>query len=420
MIRRISSPFFLLAALGAVAFAANLPAAWRSWRFSRAIDSRNYSGPAEIAIPVDLFSRSQNHLSDLRLIDENGSEIPYVLSVERADNPLVRSSPAKLHENSFVPGQFTQIILEVQTDSLFHNTVRVDTPEADFMNWVEVAASDDTRLWRIVKERTPISRFRKEGLEGNQTIHYSDTSARFLRLRIQEPAYQFPVTSVQVLAYETREPERTPVPAQFQMDSSAPAGMTRWTADLQTNAIPITELAFTTATPEFFRPLRLSTSSDGKEWLMQAGGEIYRYKLGNTLEESLRVRFSESSGARFWRAEVLNGNNTPLSDVTLSLLMAPRKILFQAMPQRIYRLLYGNAKAAAPQYDLQRIFAYQGKPAALILQPGLEEATANYADPRPYTERHPRLLWVALGVAVALLGFAAVRALRAPSPPAPQ
>jgi hypothetical protein len=39
----------------------------------------------------------------------------------------------------------------------------------------------------------------------------------------------------------------------------------------------------------------------------------------------------------------------------------------------------------------------------------------NYVDPNPFTERHPNLLWAALGLAVILLGYAAVRALRAPA-----
>jgi len=51
---------------------------------------------------------------------------------------------------------------------------------------------------------------------------------------------------------------------------------------------------------------------------------------------------------------------------------------------------------------------------------GTEEPTSNYADPRPFTERHPNLLWLALAIAVVLLGYAALRALRTPNAPTPQ
>ena len=112
--------------------------------------------------------------------------------------------------------------------------------------------------------------------------------------------------------------------------------------------------------------------------------------------------------------EILNGNDAPLSSAAPSLIMIPRRIFFQPASGQGYRLIYGNHKAAVPQYDLQKIWTYKGKPAALIIKPGTEEATMNYADPRPFTERHPNLLWFALGLAIVLLGYAALRAMRTP------
>ncbi|MGH9676377.1 MAG: DUF3999 family protein [Candidatus Acidiferrum sp.] len=418
MSRRI--PFVLLsfAALAATALSGDLPSAWRSWRYSRSVPQSNNSGPVELPLPADLLAHSGNHLADLRLIDDLGKEVPYVLFVDRGGDPLIRSTTATLRENSFVPGKFTQIVLEVQTSSVFHNTVRIDTPETDFINWVEVAASDDAHLWRIVKARAPISRFRRENLEGSQTIHYSDNASRYLRLRIFEPDHQFAVTGAAVLSYDTREPLRTSIPAAFQLDPSAPSGVTRWQTDSSADRLPVTEVDFTTTQAEFYRAVRILTSEDGKEWNFRCGGEIYRYKLGEKIEESLRVRFGEDWGPRFWRVEILNGNDTPLSDALPSMVMIPRAVHFQPEPDRSYRLLYGNDRAAAPQYDLAHIFNYKGKLVTAIVTPGAEESTSNYADPRPYTERHPNLLWLALCVAVVLLGYTAFRALRTPPAPA--
>jgi hypothetical protein len=415
MNRRTVFLSMVLAAFASVALAGDLPSAWRSWRFSRSIPQRTYSGPMEIALPGDLLAHSNNHLSDLRLIDDQGHEVPYDLYVDRGGDPTIHSAPAKLHENSFVPGQFTQVVLEIQTDSLFHNTVRIDTPETDFINWVEVAASDDAHLWRIVKARAPISRFRKENLEGSQTIHYSENASRFLRLRIFESAHQFPVTGAAVLTYDTREPSRAPVPAAFAMDASAPPDVTRWSTDLSTDQLPVTQVVFATTQPEFYRAVRILTSADGKEWQTKCGGEIFRYKVGEKLEESLRVGFPENWGGRYWRVEILNGNDAPLTDAMPSFEMVQRLAVFQPAEGRSYRLIYGNAAVLAPRYDLGRIFQYQGKPLALILTAGPEEATSNYADPRPYTERHPNILWSALAVAVILLAYAAFRALRTPT-----
>jgi len=415
MNRKLPFVLLTLAALVSTTFAADLPSAWRAWRYSRTLSQTAASGPAEIPLSVDILAHSGNHLDDLRLIDDHGHEVPYLVKVDRGADPVVRSTPAKLRENSYVLGQFTQVVLEIQGDnSVFHNTVRIDTPETDFINWVEVSTSDDARLWRIVKARAPISRFRKEGLEGSQTIHYSDTASRYLRLRIFEPSRQFAVTGAEILSSDMREPARELVNANFQSDSSAPPNVSRWQADLSNNPLPITEVVFSTKQPEFYRAVRVLTSEEGKEWNFRCGGEIYRYKLGAKIEESLRIRFYEDWGPRFWRVEVLNGNDTPLTDAMPSLVLTPRRLFFLAAQGHTYRLIYGNAAATSPQYDLGHFPSVQGDVPASVLAVGNEERTSNYADPRPYSERHPNLLWLALGGAVALLAYAAIRALRAP------
>jgi hypothetical protein len=96
--------------------------------------------------------------------------------------------------------------------------------------------------------------------------------------------------------------------------------------------------------------------------------------------------------------------------------MTSRNLYFEQKPGRSYRLIYGNARAETPRYDLERLVSVEAKikPVIPIAELGPEELTANYADPRPFTERHPNVLWLALGLAVALLGYAAMRSLKPP------
>jgi len=423
MSRRFFSLLLPIALLSAAAVcAADLPGAWRSWRYSRLIDSPHSGVLNYLNIGPELFAHSENHLADLRIVDDLGAEIAYD-SRSAATPPLPRPLAATLRENSFVPGQFTQVVVDLGDHADFHNSIRLQTPESDFINWVEVAASDDARTWRIVKARAPISRFRKENLEGNQTIHYSENNARYLRLRISEPAQQFPVTAAEVFPSSSagQEPlaatNSTPLTALLSPDTTSPPSRTQWTVDLGSDRIPVAQLDFTSDQPEFYRAVRISNSPDGKEWQVVAGGEIYRFKAGVKLEESLRVHFPELWGPRYWRVEILNGNDAPITSARMSLAMTRHFLLFHPQEHRIYRLLYGNARVSTPQYDFARTLHIG--PNEVLYQPGfgLEELTANYADPRPFTERHPALLWIALGIAVLLLAYSALRALRAPPAP---
>jgi hypothetical protein len=294
------------------------------------------------------------------------------------------------------------------------NTYEIATPATDFMYWVETAVSDDAHLWRIIDARSPISRFRKHGLNGNQTVHFDGYSnERFLRIHILNREAQFPVDSVQVFSRSTSESPRSVIPAIFSPEQTSEKTESRWSVDLHTPTLPVSELLFATDQPEFYRAVRLSSSQDDNEWNFVAGGEIYRYHQAGNSRESLRIDFPETF-ARSWRAEVINGDDPPLSNATLEFRGADRFLTFRAERSHSYRLLYGNDRASAPHYDFARVFDPSEKKVLPMARLGPEEITLNYADPRPFTERHPNLLWTVVGIAVVLLAFAALRALRSP------
>jgi hypothetical protein len=426
--RGLAFVLFILA-LRVAAFATDLPSPWRSWRYSRPIVGFPGSDrtPVTIRLPLDFFAHGDVHGSDLRIVDDRGQEDPYFLSVPQGESSA-ETRPSEILERSFVSGHFTQLVIRVTDKPLLEashgatleqlqpepwfNTYRIATPESDFMFWVETSVSDDAHQWRIVDRRSPISRFRKHGLEGNQTVQFEgDSNQRFLRLRIFDPDRQFPVDAVEVLSRSSSEPPRTLIPAVFRAEQSADSTENRRCADLNSPNLPISEVDFSTDQPAFYRAVRISTSNDRKEWSFRAAGEVYRFHQAGKAKESLRITFPETF-ARFWCVDVVNGNDQHLANLGLELRGIERSVTFQLEPDRTYRLIYGNRRAFSPHYDFARIFDWKGIVPVASLGP--EEVTANYADPRPYTERHPLFLWFVVGIAVVTLGYTALRALRAP------
>jgi len=185
MKRRLISLLAAIAALGSAAFATELPSAWRAWKYSRAIVGvpTDMHDPVSLHLPWDLFAHSEAHGVDLRIVDEGGHETPFTLASNQIGEPRMVVRPSQIIERSFVPGQFTQIVIRVtdrppldkshgvtlrQLDAEpWFNTYRISTPENDFMYWVETAVSDDAHEWRVIDGRSPISRFRKHRLEGD-------------------------------------------------------------------------------------------------------------------------------------------------------------------------------------------------------------------------------------------------------------
>jgi hypothetical protein len=258
-------------------------------------------------------------------------------------------------------------------------------------------------------------------VDGTQTIPIQGLSSRYVRVRIADPSGQFPVSGISVLHEETYKVPTKKIPAAFTTEKSSDPTESFWRAALASPNQPVSEVELRTDSAEFYRGVRVSSSVDGTEWSYWGSGVIYRYKQDDKTRESLRIEFPEISGNRFVRVEVINGNDQPLANVTLILAAVPRTLLFKQSAGQDYRLLYGNEKAGRPQYDLAHYLQFgPSKPVYRTLTLGPEQETVNYRDPRPFTERHPEVLWSALGLAVVLIGLTALKTLRSAGTPAPR
>jgi len=408
----------LTAAAACIATAADLPDRWRAWRYSRVVsantsDAWQSAAPAEIPLPWDIFAHCQASCADLRLIEVSGREVPFELRTAR-ETATSESFTTRIIESSFVAGQYTQIVGDLGQQAPFYSVVRVDTGEPDFIVWAEVALSDDAKTWRVVEPRAPIARFRKRSVNGTQTIPFQGLNSRYLRVRIFETAQQFPVTGLTVFSPSEAHPlERIPVPASFTPAKTGDDTEPAWTADLASSHIPVSQLRFTTDSPEFYRAVRVAASADGKEWFDHGSGCIYRYQQAGAIREKLSIDFPEWPENQLLRVEVINNSDQPLRGVALSLYAIPRKLLFKPQPGATYKILYGNQRATAPQYDLGRYLdAGPAKPVYEKVSLGNEEITVNYQDPRPFSERHPEVLWISLAIAIVLIGVTAIKTLR--------
>jgi hypothetical protein len=392
---------FLVVA-GAVAATA-LPDAWQNWQFLREIKTSAVQRPqlVEIALRNDVYEGAQANLNDLRIVDDQGREVAYVfLSAASIPEPFQVGS--KIIERSHSPGKYSQVVVDLGKATgekgavAKHSMATLDVAGDNFFAWVEVAVSDDAKDWRVVKDQAPIFRFRAEGREGTQTVNYPQTSAQYLRLRVLDTKSPSTINGVSIFD---------------DLRDEAIAQRSAWRVDLPAAGIPITQVRFTTSQEEFDRSVQISTSADGRQWQSTGGGDIYRFRQNGKVSEQLNVQVQPSLMNRIWRIEVVNGNDAPLEGLHAELMTTPRRILFRQQPGRTYTLIYGQPLAKEPQYDLGLIVSRRTTGATQV-ELGESQTNSGYVDPQPWTEKHSALLWIALGLAAVLLGYAAIGALR--------
>ena len=114
------------------------------------------------------------------------------------------------------------------------------------------------------------------------------------------------------------------------------------------------------------------------------------------------------------RLTMQNGDDAPVALHAVTLLMRERRLCFLRKPDTSYTLRYDDPSLGPPQYDLTPIEAAGANASVSTLGP--EHAlTPEIAEVRPFTERHPVMLWVALILVVGTLGIVALRSARSSS-----
>ena len=385
-----------------------LPHKWRHWKYFRWIRVSESSEARLVAlmVPVEVYTQAEPRLADLRIIDDRGNEVPFA-EITFPGSTRTTYLPRRALEARYVPGQYTEYVLDLGPRPLPCDFLALTGSAMNPPALAEIDASNDGRDWRPARTRAAI------GVWPNPVLAFPATSARFLRLRIFYRKERFTLQAMAAGKQARIPPDRVPVTTLVEPEPSTTSLTTLWRIDLR-GTTPVDEADFDTTQPAFSRHAGIFASADGQYWKLAGEGVIFRTVGGSTPAERLSVAFAPRRG-RYWRIELRNENDPPLAGVRLRLSMTPRRLVFRQEPGRTFRLLYGQSEAPSPQYDLPQTVSEETLRAApLLASVAREQTDVDWIDPRPWSEKHGAVLWLATILAVLILGLAAVRALRAP------
>lgn len=409
---RVTAGWLAAIVLGAVSVQAQLPEAWRHWQYAAPIEVTPAEEPrfVSVLVPDPVTAAAARDWADLRVIDEAAREVPYVLEVRDARERREWRA-ARLLDPGFVPGQYSQAVLDLGPDPGVHNAVVLELGGTeDIQAGLQIAVSDDGQSWQIAAGSVPIFRLREASRGERTDATYPASRARYVRLRILEGRRQVAITSARI-AHEVVTPaERAPAgvalaptPQDGQSNESV------WVSAGDGAERRVAEIRFETSALQLSRPVALETADEHDRWRRVATGEIRR--VPGSPDRRLSIQFPEAVGRR-WRVTVRNGDDPAVPDLAPVLYMTPRRVVFRQEPGHTYRLIYGHARPDRPGYDLARLTSPDVLAAAAPAALGTPVVNADFVDATPWTERHPAVVWVAVAAAVLLLGAMAVRTLR--------
>jgi hypothetical protein len=331
----------------------------------------------QVPLSPDLLKQCRIDCTDLRVLDLEGREIPYVI-LKNAFSP----EPAKTYDltikNYASETDSATLTLELPKQHEPIEQLDLDITGRDFTKRATVYGSDNGRDWRRLAEDA-VYDFSSQVDLRKTSISFEKTDHRFYRLKLtDEPASKDPGRSIR-LTYDGLDFTANDVKAK-KLKINRVLGSTRSgkakpdvfdealfkefrssrdekgkTILLLEAGLPFEKIEFTIAGPSYYyRNVQIYSSETGKEdsFRMLTQGVIYRFPLGRSDQE--RSFIEHSSGRHlFYRIVLDNGDNPPLEVSAVKFRWVRRNLYFVAISgEGPYRLYLGNAGLERPNYDL--------------------------------------------------------------------
>ena len=368
------------------------------------------TGPGQHYLVVDesVWQNARPDLGDLRLYNGD-TEVPHALTIQRDSLEHDRRS-VRVLQQSRVEDK-TQFMIDM-SGGVEYDHIDLQLGARNFIARATVEGQDDPHgtHWATLARQT-LYDFSRENLGRNSMLRLPLSNYKYLRVTIDGP-----VSPAQVLSASSEFREEQKAIWRDVANSRQPTTHSRDTtlAFIVPQNVPVERLLLEIDADQanFLREVEITGDKD----LRLGVGEISKVRMvrdGNKIDtEKLDVGFS-TFGERTVTVTIHNGDDQPLKLKSARLQQYERRIYFNAPQSGQLKLYYGDEKLDPPVYDYARLFQQDKNAGEAKLGP--EEQNAAYQgrpDERPWTERHPAVLWIAIIAAVLILGAVALRSMK--------
>ena len=443
----------LLAVLLWQAAAANEPPVAQpgAMQYERAIrvaggERQGGAGQACAVLDAAIFAHAASSLTDLRIFPaqwasagSSAHELPYAITLSEAASEETEAARVL---NLGASGARIVFDLEMPERAYTGVTLDLDPEVHDFIATATVSGSDALGGKATALGSFTLFDLASQGLSRDTTIPLQELTFRYLHIELNfayapgVEADHWPFSPTIVLGASV--PPSREAQSVYTTVAETASIATKGRESVATFAVParvpVERVFFAVApgfTGNFSRDVKVSaltepdkSDDDGRAPLPEeVSGSILRVRANEAGREIRTEQLGVPAilGANMQHAAkvevaVENGDDQPLPIVAVRLEMRQRKICFDASRAGggSLGLFYGDSRLAAPVYDYTRRFVASS--AALTAELGPERLNAKYRAPaaplRPFAERHPELLWIALIVAICALGMVALKAAR--------
>jgi hypothetical protein len=359
------------------------------------------------AVDEELWTHTRPDLGDLRLYSGD-SPVQYAISEQRA-GVSSEEVEAKILNLGTVGG-YTEFDLDTQGLAEY-DRIHLRLDAHDFVATASLSGrSAPGQGAEVQLPSSTLYDFSKQQLGSSFQIKLPTSSFRYLHVKLSSGIRPEQVKGA--IIYNLREQQALWTKVGSCSSARQSIHVTVFSCNVP-ERIPLSRISFQ-IDPAQVNFRRTITIQDTKGQQISSGDIArVRIKRGDTLvtNEDLAIAVSSNSGPV--TINVDNGDNPALNITEVQAMALARRVYFEPQGRSSIRLYYGDEKLEPPVYDYARFFHADPLAAEAQLGPGAHNPQyAARPDERPWSERHPALLWSAMLVVVLALAWLAFHGLR--------
>lgn len=400
------------------------------WKYQAAVTVEDGTGEyCRLALTPDIYNAARGDLGDVRLVDTNGEQIPFVLAkpkdITKRQNyrPVVINRSTGADKAAMITLDFGKQVIK--------NSIEVETGGNNFRRAVKVEGSNDNTEFFTLVEHAYV--FAVSFDRRFEQIDLPPNDYRYLRITVLPMATEEigPVID-EVRAFKIAESfaERQTVemaPIEHSEDEKNNSSI--YIYDLAYCRLPVREIELDIADDSFYRYVSVAgrdaekrkvkiASEDNRQrfrevevrWQGIINDTIYRYTSADGKNHE-RLILRIPSGRRIYRyirITISNYDDKPVVVNSASANMIAHNIVFENKDNAAPILYIGSESARAPRYDLERRLSnpLQVKAAMAKLSGITSNPLFGQVEQKPaaWTEKHKVLLLIVMVIVALVLG----------------
>ena len=310
-----------------------------SYEYLKNIEVSGKNSYKEFYLTKDIYLKSKNNLNDLRIKNEIGDEVPYVIekNIEISNRIEKKVSIGKIISKKNKETQMETVVKftpKKKLDDIVGNIIQLKAID-NFYSKYELLGSDNGKNWIYISSGELYKTSEKEELR----IEFIKKKYSYYKI-VTALTEKIKYNALVLLLNEKKIDKKTNIITNLQYKVEEKRNNTIVT--IQSNNLPLQQIS-------------LKINDEFKRNYIVRNDKVYKtgnlFKVGN--REKLDIQFNKKISLEQIILEIENGDNKPLMIEKIQGEYLPLKIIFKAKPEEKYILTFGDRELFKPRYDLE-------------------------------------------------------------------